>query len=36
MVAVNNDFTHQVILKNRWDPLSLCVLCDLCGLNYGF
>ncbi len=33
MVAVNNDFNHQVILKNRWDPLSLC---DLCGLNYGF
>lgn len=20
MVAVNNDCTHQVILKNRWDP----------------
>ena len=36
MVTVNNDFTHQVILKNMWCPLSLCVLCVLCGLNYGF
>lgn len=36
MVVVNYDFTHQVILKNGWNPLSLCVLCDLCGLNCGF
>jgi len=26
MVVVNNDFTHQVILKNMWDPLSVGVL----------
>jgi len=32
MVAVNNDFTHQVILKNMRDSLYLGVLC---GLNYG-
>ena len=29
MVVVNNDFTHQVILKNMWKLLSLCVLCVL-------
>ncbi len=33
MVVVNYDFARQVILKNGWNPLFLCVLC---GLHYGF
>jgi len=36
LVTVNIDFAHQISLQNMRNPLYLCVLCDLCGLNCGF